>query len=162
MSHDIQNIVEYIKYVTYPKDVAISILVNDVLNMQIREDNISSYTSVVDGDKHKLTVILGKQNRTENTGSTYNGSVSLTYDKIDASLVFPNGFYSHKHPSSDDISIRNLLLILKKNTRITIDESEIDIIHENNQTYLTFKESSIFWKGRIKVNSMDSIKYITL
>ena len=160
MSHDIQNIVEYIKYVTYQVDVAISILLNDSLNLHVREDNISSYTSVPSGDKHRLTVTLDRHIRESDTGSTYHGTVELLYDKIDAGLVFPNGFYSHKHPVSDTISIPNLLSILKKNTRMIIDESEIEIEVENDQTYIYFKETSIFWKGRIKINSMDSIQYV--
>lgn len=158
MSNNPVNIQEFIKYVTYQEDVAVAILLNDVLNTHCREDNIERYESSKQDGNYRLTVFFNKNIRTSTDGITYDGRMRLFYDKLDASLVFPNGFYTHKIPGID-FSPRTMLSLLKKNTGIIIKEDECDVVEDDGLFYIEFKETSIFWKGRVALKSMEDINY---
>lgn len=159
MDSNTEGVVDFINYVTHPQDVAIAILINNTLNFHVREDNILSYTHEPFEDKCRLTVELDETIRDNDFGETYTGKIRIIYDKLDASKVFPNGFYSNKVVGSSDFSISSILNLLCRNTRVIIREEEIDLEEVDGLTYLVFKESSLFWKGRIPIRSLDSIEY---
>lgn len=155
-----EHIVDFIRYATYAdKKVALAILVNNALNMHIREDNILSYVHEPFEGRWRITLTLDPSLRSNYFGETYNGVVRVVYDKMDASTVYPTGFYTNKHAGSGEISISSLLDLLQRNTRVIIDMDEIDHVTIDDQDYLVFKDTSLFWKGRIAINSIDSIEY---
>ena len=94
-------------------------------------------------------------------GITYDGKIRLIYDKLDASLIFPNGFYTHKIPGND-FNIQSMLLLLKKHTGMMIKETDCQVIEENGLLFIEFKSASLFWKGRIQLKSMEDIEYHVL
>lgn len=149
---------EFVKYLTYDPKKAIVILVNDTLNLNIREDNVVSYTSVPNGDSYDLTLVLDSNIRESSDGGFYDGEVLLTYDKVDANLFFPNGFYTHRVPGHD-FSLSSMLTILKKNTRVSISETECEVSKISGRYYIVFKEESLFWKGKILLKSIKDIEY---
>lgn len=159
MGPDIRNIIDYLKYVTYPQVVAVAILINDTMNLHIREDNITSYRTEDEGSRSKLTIELDSTVRSKSTGTTYDGTVKTLYDKIDASEVFPNGFYSHKRVAGSQFSVKTMLELLKRNTRVNIRDDEYRVVTDGDQTYLEFLPSSIFWKGRVLLSDRSAIEY---
>lgn len=154
-----ENILDFMMYVTYPEKVAIAILINNTLNMHIREDNVLSYMHEPYEGKYRLTVNLDKDIRDNDYGETYHGTVRVIYDKIDASVIYPNGFFTNKHVGSSEFSVPSLLDLLHRNTKVLIREADIDLIDIDGQAYLEFKDEALFWKGHIKLRSVDSIEY---
>lgn len=155
-----ENILDFLLYATYPEKVAISILINNTLNMHVREDNILNYSHVPHQGKHRLTVILDSNIREVDYGETYKGNVRILYDKIDAALIYPNGFYVNKWVGSSEFSISHLLNLLHRNTKIIINEKDLELVTEAGKTYLQFKDTCLLWKGRISLQSIDSIDYV--
>lgn len=159
MSRDTQSVIEWIRYTRYPILTALVILVNDTLNLHIREDNVTNWTSIPEGDHHRLTLHLNSTVRSESTGVTYDGQVSILYTKLDAGLVYPNGFYTNRRPGAGLNTLRTLLELLERNTRVIIRKEEVEVVEENGIYWLQVLENSVLWQGRIRLRGMDEIHY---
>lgn len=154
------NILDFVRYLQYPVRKGVAIFLNDTLNLHLREDNISDLIVVATPDplKHTMVVELDSDNKVSLDGGIYDGSIQLTYEKVDATKVYPTGFYlDHLDPAT--ISLEWILSELHSHTRVLIDPSECTLVEEWDGLYIEFLPESVFWTGRIPIKEHTDFVY---
>ena len=151
--NEILKINEFLRYTAYDTNVGLIILVNDVLNLHLRPASIEQMIVTNTVNQTSVQIITKLDDAiTADGGKFYTGTVQVTFDKINASKVYPEGFTLEKQ-----LDLSYVLTTLFNNTRVRINQDECQIVTIGEDTILRFKETSLFWKGDIKLNGLPII-----
>lgn len=145
--NEIFKLTDVIRYTKYEPSTALVILVNDVLNLHLRPTSIADHT-IVNGPL-KVTVDIDLKIDPAilvDGGKYYTGSVSVTYDKINISTVYPGGFLIPRW-----MGLESILNTLRIETGVNINKEDCILSNTGNIRTLEILPESLFWYGALVI-----------
>lgn len=151
--NEVFKLTEVIRYTKYEPSTALVILVNDVLNLHLRPKSIGTLN--INNLPLKVTVdinlVVDPEILTDG-GKYYTGLVSVTYDKINISTVYPGGFLISKW-----MGLESILKTLKDSTGVQISKDDCELMRTGDIRTLTILPSSLFWHGSLIIKTTEPL-----